>query len=752
MKERIQTCFVLLMLLLFESGHSSITCNLNLLSTFKLKGIRQSVNDQMQICPQVYNRCCSLMDEVRIVQLWNIYGLQQVRIFSSNVVNLYKQFYQLHTFFQRVSIQDMVFHYLSFNYIRPYHRSCNQNTRFLSLKRWGKFLELQRMFPGTGPVRRVGSNHRFDHLFQIIKRLVINDADEVEGDDRFTHHWDDSGFQPTRRVVTRNHRKLLQEMLGPSIEKFSKIQTDYNQAAIAFQKESFRSDHILDHLPKRLKRKLRKVVKSKNLMGQKHSKKKPQSKLDQQTKAITIFVPRGNSYLHRFQFFTRMRVPFIPVNTEIPIIQCKTRKLRVMKPFLILNEDKFHFCQLMIEKLNDFELSYVMSNLENIKLMLTNLLELKKSIYCSICDASNQQLFDSNRQLIVYSQEFCFDILNRYKDYIFFKNIEFVNYVDTLMQVQECAQSTGDETTFPSVNRISWMKRRIPFIQRCYENLEKPDYYVYCRFMCVQYRIQDYSKFFEGDIKMLSEIFSAMTSFLRSKSSKKVTHSEDVDVLRVPKSPKRNKTSMSSSKQLKDSEIEDDQAQSNFDVTEQQLSVYVDVPTETGVSEHYIKGEIFERIQKPIQIENFRSFFATNSIGINPITTYSLIDFRVKIEDLLLEQSRRTTRENLEIGAIEGYFDSKDSMVNEFNTSVDLKFNAFIQDPTAMKNQILKKKIINPSIKKPKITPIGLAQKTGEESLKPDVPDWNKDFSSQKDVQSEPDKIATWFNYLFHTK
>lgn len=737
MKDRLLISFFLVVLVLFRFSHESVSCNLNLLATFKLKGIRKSVNDQMMVCPNVYNRCCNLMDEVRIVQLWNIYGQQQVRIFANSMTNLYKQFYKIHPFFERITTSDMVFHYLSFNAMRTLRRVCNENTRILDLRRWGKFLEMQRMFPGVGPVRRIGSQNRFQNLVRIIKRLIINDADDIDGDTRFTRHLEDITVPKVNGISTRKHREIFKEMLGSPLKRFLKIQGEFKKASAEFEKKTAKSDRMLEHLPKKLQRK---VKQTKN----KEVKAKAQSKINRQLRTITIFVPRGNTFLNRFQFFTRMRVPFIPVNTEIPVIQCRTRFSRVMKPFLVLNEDKFHFCQLMIEKIKKVDVNFAISGLETTKAMLTNMLELKKSIYCTICDAANQQLFDVNRGMIVYSQEFCFDILTRYKDYIFFKNIEFVQYIDDLMQVQECTQSTGDENTFPSVNRVSWMKRRIPFIQRCYENLDKPDYYIYCRFMCVQYRLQDYSKFFEGDMKLLSELFSGMASFLRSIRSTRTYTSEDFDILRVPDNQsRRNATHTGFNTTFHEEEA-------NLDITEQQIQPHMDNKTEYDFSEQYISGEIFERIQQPIEIENFRSFFASNLVGINPIRAYSLIDFRIKIDDILAEQSKRTTRENLQVSALEGYFDAKNSMIDEFNRDVDLEFNEVIQDETDIQNQIERDKKKSKGKKPTKIVNPGLVEKEPDQIENPNVPDWNQQFSSEG--KNEPDKVSSWFNYFFHSK
>lgn len=746
MKENHSISFFFVLLFLLNLTSSLNKCNLNLLATFKLRGLKESINDQMQVCPHVYHRCCSLMDEVRIVQLWNIYGKQQVRVFSNNVANLYKQFYLLHALFTQITTREMVFHYLSFNVIRPLQRICGQNTRIQDLRRWGKFLELQRMFPGNGPVRRVGVEHRFSNFVRVITRLVINDADEIIGDARFTRHLKDSKTAK-EKLVTRSHRKLLSSFLDSPIKKFVKVQADFKTASMAFQKESKLTDRILDYLPSKLVNKIKKVKKinqnDNNKKPQKQKKIKARSLLNRSLRSIIVFVPRGNSFLRRFRFFTRVRVPFIPVNLEIPVMQCRTRFGRVMKPFLVLNENKYHFCHLSIDNLAKVDSRYVMANLENIKMSLISIMELKKSLYCSICDVNEQKMFDINRGILIYSQEFCYDLLSRYKDYIFFKNIAFVEYVDNLLQIQECVQSTGDENTFPSLNRFSWMRRRIAFIRRCYDHLETPQFYVYCRFMCVQYRIQDTSNFFEGDIKIMNEVFSSIMSFLRARRSTRIYRSTQFDILAPSEQPRRNNTNATRNA------LVDNDEEFNLDAAEQQLSAHVLNMTDFSFTEHAIKGEIFERIQEPLDVCRLRTYFATNMIGINPISAYNLIDFRIQISDILNEQSKRENREVLEVGALEGYFDSKLKMVKNFNNDLNLEFidDLISKDDFENDKNIERRK----RLKNNNFTLIenhGIGSKFGNESLTPDVPEWNTEFSRKE----EPDKLASWFNYFFHTK
>lgn len=716
----------------------SAKCNQNLLATFKLRGLEYSVNDRMQVCPHVDNRCCSLMDEVRIVQLWHQFGRQQVRVFSGKVVQLFISFYKLHDVFKRIKLRDMVFHYLSFNRLTWRGQTCADNTHVQRLRRWTKFMELQRMFPGRGPVRRFGTSNRFTHLVRLMTDMLIHETDDA------------TGLLPSERVLklkdpkhrkeaTRKARKQLREFMESPMKRFMKAQTDFAAYSKQFQAKSEQSNRIIHHLPRVLrhpkatKKLANKAPTASSAPGDsKAASKKGKKRLGRQLNNIIIFVPTGRSFLDQFRFFTRMRVPFIPVNREVPMLNCRSTRRSFFKPFLVLNEDKYRFCHRALTQLKQFDPRMVEENFENVKATLTSMLELKKSLYCSICDASQQYLFDTNRGLVLYSQEFCLDLLTKYKDFILFKNIDFVEFVDNLLQVQECAQSTGDENTFPKVNRFSWMKRRIPFIRRCYDNLDRPDFYVYCRFMCVQYRIQDYSNFFDGDLRTMERVYASTMSFVRARQLKRNFDNEPHE-LRVASDSVVATNATGSARD-----------KANLDEEEQQLNVHISNRTDDGLSEHYIKGEIFEKIRKPLMVSELRSVFLENVHGLNPISIYSLIDFRVGIEDILVEQSKRTDGEGLEVAALEGYFDAKNNMIRDFNTNIDLEFKETIERKTPAEqrkiDELKRKKRAAGRLTKLPPGPLG----SQKEPMTP--PDWNEPYSQPSQV----DQTSHWFNFFFH--
>lgn len=595
------------------------------------------------------------------------------------------------------------------------------------------------MFPGMGPVRRFGTNNRFKHLVKTLKKMLISEVDQLLGvlpSERRLLLKDPKH----KREVTRKAKKEIQTFMQAPIKSFLKAQKDFRIASDDFQKRSENAEKIVHHIPdkrvktsnKRQKSDLEKSTTAlTNSSGSDKKSLKPHknrvTRAQRQLQNIVIFVPTGRSYLNSFRFFTRMRVPYIPINNEIPMITCRNVPRPILKPFLVLNEDKYVFCQSMIQKLRQIDPNDALRNFENVKATLTSMLELKKSLYCSICDATQQPLFDLGRGMVLYSQEFCFDLLSKYKDYIMFKNVQFVEFVDTMLQLQECSQSTGDENTFPNVNRFSWMRRRIPFIKRCYEHLDSPDFYVYCRFMCVQYRLQDFSNFFEADVHTMETVYASMMSFVRSQRIARNFDSEPHELHVPPPTPQNNTAG----------------AQAGLDEEEQQLNVYVGNTTMLSFSEEYIKGEIFEKVKKRVPVSELRAIFVQNVHGLNPISVFDHIDFRVEIQDILVQEQKRSEGEDLEINALQGYFESKNNMIRDFNENIDLEFKETIARVTPeeqLKLEVERLKRRQKKRGKKQTSPVPT------DKAPMNIPAWNEEFSPPENE----DKVSSWLNFFFH--
>jgi hypothetical protein len=194
-----------------------------------------------------------------------------------------------------------------------------------------------------------------------------------------------------------------------------------------------------------------------------------------------------NPYLRRFIVRTRQKVPFIDFSKEFPRILCTNRVKSFIRPFVFVNQHKYKYCRRAFRNVKTFHFGSIKDVALLLKQKLFSMMELKKTAYCAVCDAKTHNNYDFTKKTLTFTQDFCHDILTEYKDLVIFKNVLMVEYLNSLLQITECIESDGHDLGFPYQNIITWQKRRITFIQRCYRNINGSGFYKYCRFMCVQF-------------------------------------------------------------------------------------------------------------------------------------------------------------------------------------------------------------------------------------------------------------------------
>ena len=337
----------------------STKCNQNLLASFNLRGFEYSQHEPMQLCPHVRNRCCSLMDEVRIVQLWNNYSSRYSMLVVTNFINQVQDMYSLIKYFQSLSVKKMLFHYISFRVIRTQERVCGQNTHVRGLRRWTKFLELQRMFPGFGPVKRIGGMRRFHTLVDMLSKMI--EVEITQKRRRSLSLSSANKINPKTAKITRVERKLVSSFFENPLKNFINAQKDYRKASESFNKEISLTERIVSQFDIKQTPKIKKVTPENESKNSQNEKKKARKQF---LMSYFIFLPNENSFFNRFRFYTQARVPYIPSNTEIPYIVCQNKRRSLLKPIMVFNEHKYDHCVRSLEKVRGLNSEILLKNLE----------------------------------------------------------------------------------------------------------------------------------------------------------------------------------------------------------------------------------------------------------------------------------------------------------------------------------------------------------------------------------------------------
>jgi len=241
-------------------------------------------------------------------------------------------------------------------------------------------------------------------------------------------------------------------------------------------------------------------------------------------------VPIDNDFLYKFmktlnkKDIPEVKLPFYPKRDralpelpKVPIskISCFSYPVSFPRKFLIFNPVKFEFCYKTVLKLRKFDAQVFSQYLSSVRSSIFQLVYLKKNIYCDLCDQPKQQYFDMENEMIYYEMGFCRTLVTEFSEYVKWKNIIFIEYLNQLFNYIKCFETDAHQTVFPFKTYVAHQQREIYFIRRCLQNLDTPEYFKYCHFICKQFSYTGFDNFFIGNIDFLRNIFVLLVSFLR---------------------------------------------------------------------------------------------------------------------------------------------------------------------------------------------------------------------------------------------
>ena len=804
---KLQLCRLLILAVVIQCSCSVIRCDSNLLSTLKLRGVKHSIRDQMHICPMVHEKCCTLTDEIRIVQLWNQYGTRTIKRFSSKLIRLFEQIIKLEPHYKRLKVTDIVVNYVVFSQLSYIHKTCSLTSQIAQRSIYDEIQDLDQMVPGRGPVRKIGGNEQYKLLAKVIAQMWLYDL---------THARDKHAklFIPvhilivSRLQTTRKARKAMLSKFNEPVTHFEKAQKALRKQlrqqsprklsiidgkkSVKSLRRSKSSNEITRKLPREInpekdllsnrkdrrrqtaasvaagansdlkntppdsgiqvgtsqvktKRKLKGALLNTGINLLKkifRRKRRPTASISNSRKpaidkpgslklaidgsdplatkkqvvsSVYTMIRSEKSYLETVPTSKSRRI-FIPKEKLRPQISCQSTPRYFMKPLIFVNEHKFQYCKEAIRTMTKSNVSDLLGSLLLMRSSLVSLLDLKKTLYCSACDAHYHKFYDFSRGVTVYTQDFCLDLLVTYRDYIIFKNIILIDFLDKMLQVKSCVKSDGGDMDFPFVTQISWHKRRIPFINRCYENIESEEFFKYCRFICVQYKMTGFSNFFEGDLSLLASVYSELVSFLRQKFANDAEMMAEIGKISIHKNTEKLKKAQQEKLKIeaemakqsgsdmgpssptnespesvkktsktprRNQRPKDDEDLGFFDpdVDEQQNFRQPIIPVDKPivVGENFIHHEIFEKVRKPYNLECLRPFFSSHKRALNPIQMVNMIDFNYNMTNLVAEQARRTRNEPLTRDTVKTYFAFGHKGMTSFNSDTDLTIDNLLK-------------------------------------------------------------------------
>ena len=221
---------------------------------------------------------------------------------------------------------------------------------------------------------------------------------------------------------------------------------------------------------------------------------------------------------HRYYLDRRMNYTEVPIE-EPPItyskISCKKTTHPYEKEFVVVNEKKTEYCLDLYKSFLYLDNRHFKRFLLPIKNYLTQVVNIKGAVYCSICDAHSHRYFDKYNREIVLSQNFCKALIKGKRDLFHFMHIVFIEYIDALLQYIACFETDAEIYTFPFPTIITKYRRRFNLIKGCLDNIERDDFIGKCWFLCNKFSMFGISWFFDSEVKVVRRAYIALFSFLR---------------------------------------------------------------------------------------------------------------------------------------------------------------------------------------------------------------------------------------------
>jgi hypothetical protein len=199
----------------------------------------------------------------------------------------------------------------------------------------------------------------------------------------------------------------------------------------------------------------------------------------------------------------------------IPKVQCFDTDIPQSRTMLVLNAPKLEYCSNQLIKVNRIKMQDYQSHLYMIKNELMRLIEVKKSLYCVLCDVDQQVLIDKKKNLIVLDRAFCGDYIGNFQEYFRFMNVFFVKYLDAIFQYINCVESEGDELDFPFFTIIEKKKRMAKMWELCFDSINTDDEFKNCYFICSEFKYDRNTPTIEGDLEFLKTVYFEVISFMR---------------------------------------------------------------------------------------------------------------------------------------------------------------------------------------------------------------------------------------------
>lgn len=207
----------------------------------------------------------------------------------------------------------------------------------------------------------------------------------------------------------------------------------------------------------------------------------------------------------------------LPINFSHQVMRTRTRRRWFMRGLLLTNVPKIKFCFHIHETFQNYPHEHMLREIEGYYPLNKEIMGLKKTLYCYLCDANNNRNFVKKAGLIIMEEEFCLDMIERYNEYLRWKHVKLVQYFDMVYQYLSCLESDGSATHFPFRSFLDRYKRRIDFYNRCLVlGAERSQgFMAACHFLCTDFKLHGLSASWDADLRIVRNMLFILFNSIR---------------------------------------------------------------------------------------------------------------------------------------------------------------------------------------------------------------------------------------------
>lgn len=235
-----------------------------------------------------------------------------------------------------------------------------------------------------------------------------------------------------------------------------------------------------------------------------------------QTVMYTNFI-HGGEYQRIIDHFTRV------VGIYESLLNSLTRVQDFAKTVKTNNVKKVANCKLLAERVLNYDVAQVTEQIRQNLNKLKDFFQTSYSaFYCVICNFDYHKFFDPKSQVVFFSESFCRDIIQNTLHTLLLMHVDIVKHANLATKFTVSCDFTGAynlDAVVPSNFTFSVTNDILQDLQSCRDNRNKREWFSYCKDICMNFKINSFSDYFQPNLELISAYVYFLDNLLGQNSA-----------------------------------------------------------------------------------------------------------------------------------------------------------------------------------------------------------------------------------------